>query len=108
MINFIELKSDPGVNDVIDIIVNKTKKNYINLAGEAINDGIIDLIYNFLCDNHVWNLSDEVIHTKKQYGYVCDNQQYHDISFMLRFYNLACNNENIRKNINTMLNQQTN
>jgi hypothetical protein len=88
MSNLLELSIEPDSNGYVDFIANKTNNNYINLGG-ANNKDTIDCVHTFMCNNGVWNDNDYVIHTKKTINYVPDQRAYHNISFMLNFYNMA-------------------
>lgn len=80
----------------INFIANKTKNNYVNLGG--FNDKeVIDCVHTFLCNNGIWNTTDHVIYTKKQSSYI-PTAKYHDISFVLKFYNLMQPLKEIAKN----------
>lgn len=72
----------------VDFIANKTKNNYINLGG-ANDKNTIDCVHAFLCYYGVWDTTDYVIVTRKPINFKPDIK-YHDISFVLVFYNAAC------------------
>jgi hypothetical protein len=102
MSNYVKLDTDPYPDGTVDFIVNKTKKNYINLGGANTKE-TIDCVCTFMCDNELWDDDDCVIHTKKPISYVPDPSAYHDISPVLRFYNMgrlaieARNKQNLEK-----------
>ena len=83
------------LNDV-DFIANKTKNNYINM-GSTNNRDAIDCIHQFLCEHGVWNETDNVIHAKKSSTYVPDPHSYHNISFVITFYNIIQKNKKINE-----------
>lgn len=88
MNTFIKLNTEPDAEGFVSFIANKTKNNYINLGG--LNDkNAIDCVHSFLCMHGVWNETDYVIHARKLKSYIPDPKVYHDISFVLRFYNMA-------------------
>ncbi|AYV84958.1 MAG: hypothetical protein Satyrvirus1_44 [Satyrvirus sp.] len=93
-IKYIRLNNGVDENGQVDFIANKTKLNYINLGGINLPD-TIDCIHKFLCKNKVWVQDDTVIHTKKPINYI--PEKYHNISFILEFYNNACLAKEIRE-----------
>lgn len=72
----------------VDLISNKTKHNYINLKSTNSED-VIDCVHSFLCKYGIWKVSDKIIRSIKPANYV-PPEKYHDISFILIFYRLAC------------------
>lgn len=95
---FLKLNKRPDSNGNVDLIANKTKHNYINLGGT--NDkNVIDCVHAFMCNNNIWEITDQVIHTIKPVSYVPNPQHYHNISFVLRFYEISrlCKEEREKK-----------
>ncbi len=86
MNKYMRLNDAPDLEGKVDFIANKTKRNYVNLNGANSND-VIDCVHAFLCDWHLWDITDEVIYTKKPKSFVPDPTLFHDISPILGFYN---------------------
>lgn len=85
MDNCMMLSDKPNAGGEVDFIANKTKGEYINLGG--INRmNVIDCVHHFLCKHHVWDADDTVIHTTKLLSYIPSSASYHNISFILAFY----------------------
>ena len=70
----------------VDLIANKTKKNYVNLGGIN-NQYTIDCIHMFLCRHKIWHEEDNVILTRRHIKFVPPNL--HNISCVLKFYKAA-------------------
>ena len=88
MDELMNLSNMPDDDGNVDIIANRTKNNYVNLQGANSGD-VIDCVYHFLCKHNVWDIKDNVVHTKKPTNYIPDPRLYRDISFVLTFYNLV-------------------
>lgn len=78
----------PDEMGYVDFIANKSKSNYINLGGVN-SDQSIDSIHEFMCYYHIWDRNDKVIKARKKATFVPDKKSYHDISFVLQFYNMC-------------------
>ena len=97
MANYIKLANclDDREEKIL-IIANKTKRNYVNLGcvrQECIHDentNIIDCVHHFMCRYRIWDTTDEVIRTHKPKTFRANPRQYHNISFVLTFYEMAC------------------
>lgn len=94
-INFVRLSTTPDKNNNIDFICNTTKNNYIKLNGYNEKDAIQSL-HSFLCNYEVWSLTDKVVRTLKPINFIPDCK-YHNISFILKFYNMALLGAEARK-----------
>lgn len=89
MENYIRLSDVVDQDNNVDFIANKTKSNYINLRGINPKD-TIDCVHRFLCRFGVWDISDNVTKSRRPINFIPDPKLYHDISFVLNFYNAAC------------------
>ena len=85
--NLLRLGTRPYSDGTIDILINATKYNYIILSGNN-NPDAIDCLHAFLNKNGVWGDNDTV-HIVPQKQGIRINPKYADISFVLRFYNMA-------------------
>lgn len=80
----LSLVSDP--NGYVDFLANKTKRNYLNLKG--INDNeTIECVKSFMVRYLVWSQTDLIVAVKRPVKYV--PEQFHNISFVLTFYDMA-------------------
>ena len=86
MDSLLRLSNKTDENNNVDLIANKTKKNYVNLRGVN-NEDTIDCVHMFMCQNHIWNEDDIVILTRKPYNFVPPG--FDNISCVLNFYNKA-------------------
>lgn len=75
-------------DDYRTFIVNKTKSNYINL-GKLVSGTMANNIHLFLCKCNVWASDDYVISAQRQGDFAPEYSGYHDISFVMIFYNAA-------------------
>ena len=89
MSRYLKLNSGAGPNNSATFIVNKSRRNYINL--KSLNsDDVTDSVHKFMNENQVWNDKDTVMRTVRPINFCpSSTSQYHDISFMLKFYNDA-------------------
>ena len=69
-------------------IVNTRKGNYIKLKNSS-SDDVINSVIRFMKENHVWNEKDIITKIEKSINYCPPSSEYHDISFILKFYNGA-------------------
>ncbi|MEM3063131.1 MAG: hypothetical protein QW303_06290 [Nitrososphaerota archaeon] len=96
--NYLMLSEHPDNNGLVDILVNKTKSNYLNLGGINGKE-VIDSLHSFLCKYDVWKPSDNVVHVKKPLNFVPSKPKYHNISFVLIFYKMACRSREHREKV---------
>src|SRR5271154_5921011 len=88
MSNYIELSTVLDENNMVDIIANKTKRNYLKFSGRNPQNAI-DSVHKFMCNYGIWDEKDTVIKTTKPASFVPEPAQYHDISFAFVFYQMA-------------------
>lgn len=81
-----KLCSEPAPDQTADFIANRTKNNYIILEGINTQEAI-DSVFYFAAKQGVWGLDDDVRRTRRPRDFKPD--RYHDISFVLKFYNKA-------------------
>lgn len=86
MENFLKINTEPAANGDVHFIVNKDRKNYVNLGGFN-SDDVIDCVHQFMCTYDIWSENDKVIKCPKKYNFVPSS--YHNISFVISFYNKA-------------------
>lgn len=94
MDNFVELSHYKDLDGNVDFLINKTKNNYINFGGIN-NDDAIECVHSFLCKHGIWEETDQIVYNKKLSTLVPDAKKYHNISFVITFYNASSKtNEN--------------
>jgi len=96
MDNYLRLSNAADKDGLVDFVANKTKNNYINLKGINRRE-VIDCLHKFLCKYGIWDSTDKVIHTKKAHNYVPDPNSFHDISFVVKFYDMACKSKETKE-----------
>lgn len=96
MINYQKLSDGPDKDGMADFIVNKSKNNYLNLRSANPEDTIKAVIL-FMQRYAIWNTADEIVPTKKPVNFVPSNIKFHDISFVLVFYDLACRSKETKE-----------
>ncbi len=95
------LTTEPSGDGTVVFLVNKTKRNFINTGGYN-SDDVIDCIHAFLHKYGIWNESDQIIKTYKSKNFTPANKDnYHDISFVLTFYNMSVVAKEQRENDTT-------
>lgn len=82
------ITSEPNAEGYLNIIVNKTKRNYIRTSGNISADAV-DSLHRFMIQYGVWHSDDEVFKSYKLESDRINPQIYHDITFILRFYDCA-------------------
>ncbi|MEM0353961.1 MAG: hypothetical protein QXW79_00130 [Thermoplasmata archaeon] len=87
--HYLMLSEHPDDNGRVDILVNKTKYNYLNLGGIN-SEEVIDSLHAFLCKYNIWQPTDNVVHVKSPLHFIPKDSTYHNISFVLIFYKMAC------------------
>jgi hypothetical protein len=96
MNDYIKLSAVPDQDNHVDFLLNKNKRNYLNLLG--INPPeVIKCVRDFLVKYRVWAATDVIVQTKKHKNFIPDQSAYHDISFMITFYDLACIGKEVRE-----------
>jgi hypothetical protein len=83
-----KLTDKPDENGHVHFLANKTRGNYLNLRG-AQTKNTLDAVYSFMIKYKIWSKMDTVLQVKKPADYVPNSQNYHDISFVLIFYEMA-------------------
>lgn len=81
-----KLCSKPAPDHMAIFIANRTKNNYIILEGTNTQE-TIDCVHYFATSQGIWSPNDDVRHTRRPRDFKPD--RYHDISFVLNFYNKA-------------------
>lgn len=77
-----------------DVIINKTKNNYIQITNGADNHELIDNIIKYMLKNKIWHSNDKIVITHKSEDYIFP-MNYHDISFMLKIYHIGEKDNNM-------------
>ena len=90
MTNYEKLSTIKDNDGCVDFMANSSKGNYINLGGIN-NIDTIKCIRDFLVTYKVWCITDIIVNVKKPINFVPVN--YHNISFVLHFYELARKNK---------------
>ncbi len=84
---YLRISNEPAPDGRVVFLVNKTKCNFVNTGGDN-SDDVIDCVHAFLARYGIWHEKDQIIKALKPLNYV-PIKDYHNISFVLIFYNLS-------------------
>lgn len=96
MERYVRLSRLPNDKNEVNIIANKTKNNYVNLGGVNSRDAV-DCVHYFMCKHNIWDKKDNVVLAVKDKAFVPDPSKYHDISFVITFYEMACKSKEAKE-----------
>ncbi len=82
----LELSNQPDINGNVDFIVDNFQFNYIKLNGIN-NRNTINHVHAFMIKYGVFDKDSNIILKQKPYNFI-PKSRYHDISFVMRFYEM--------------------